>query len=315
MFLKTQKDLDELLQEYPISSYSISVSGWKYGLRESLVIFDVFSISSKNNNIILTGYSDDKYEYTKKWIQVINIFKKTKQSEWLARAIPIMLNEKWIVEPDLTNDKRKEKILVIQQFYDDIEKFFHMYNYIQSELRLLTKQIQYDDVLNNQAILNNNSDLRIFRFYYQQSLSDYFALWYRKLIDNDSSNQKNFNFRMILQKWGDMGLIKKDKIDYISKEFELYQNSENIIVKHVNKLVAHMDKDKFNEYFKIRRISATWIEFTKSTTNPEKIIEELDKLILFIDKTVNENFSPQIRFWHWWWHSEKQFTLKIIQKN
>jgi hypothetical protein len=71
----------------------------------------------------------------------------------------------------------------------------------------------------------------------------------------------------------------------------------------------------FYEYNKSERISSTWIQQTRSIIEPPIFREKLKELMDFIDKTINENFSPQIRFWSWWWHSQTRFTLKLISNN
>lgn len=313
MFLKTQEDLHKLLQEYPIDAYSISIRAWKdrFWEHDSLSIYHHdFSISFEENKIFLTGYNDEKYEYSNEWIQVINIFKKTKQSEWLAREFPIILNWIFLIDTNVSESKRKWKEKMIHQFYNTIEEFANHYVWLKEQLRLLDR-LELDEIFRNWDQLSNNSDMRIFYSYYQQSQSDYFASQYFKIIDPDP---ESFNFHKILEHANNIQVINKISYIKITEELDKFRNSKNPIQKYRNKYWAHHDKQMFHKYNKSERISVTWVQQTRSIIEPRIFREKLKELMDFIDKTMIEYFSSQIWFWKWWWHSEKQFTLKIIQK-
>ena len=303
MFLKTQEDLDKLLIEYPIDAYSISIHWWKDGRHPYFgITSDNLFISSEENNIFLTIYND-KYEYSNKWIQVINIFKKTKQSEWLAREFPIVLNWRSLVDKNLTEAK-------LSKLYDEIEEFRNNYDWLKEQLRLLDR-LELDEIFRNWEQLSHNSDMHVFYSFYQQSQSDYFASQYCKLIDKDT---RAFNFNNIIEKAKNQDILEKNIYLKIIKELNAFKSKNKYIVEYRNQYWAHHDIRGFYKYNKSVRISATWVQRTRSIIEPTIFREKLKELMDFIDKTINDYFSPQVRFWRWW-DSWRQFTLKIIQKN
>ncbi len=303
MFLKTQEDLHKLLSEYPIKDYSISIHGWESRAHPSLwVLSDTLVISRQDNKIILTAYNNDKHEYSANGIRVINIFKKTKQSEWLAREYPIMLNWRSLVDKNLIESR-------ISNFYDEIEEFSNHYNWLKEQLRLLDR-LELDEVFSDWSQLGQDSDLRTFYFYYQQSQSDYFASQYCKLIDKDT---RAFNFYNIIVKAKDQDILEKNIYLKIIKELNALKSGNKDIVEYRNQYWAHHDTRGFYKYNQSVRISATWVQQTRSIIEPPIFREKLRELMDFIDKTINDYFSPQIRFWRWW-GSWRHFTLKLIQK-